>query len=206
MQNFYEFTLFCSNCQLNCNYVRSKAVAITPRDSDLNFTENALSIISLNKSGKIKTRIFALVLLMLSCSMLIAAYRSISREFSGMVVKRTTTVGVTSNQYFLHLKSDLSNLSRAEIINTLTENARSAQRFGVSAVVYEKAQLFEHVAKNSFSVFISVGGENFFDLGLLWMLMGFGGLAISLFMHYQTMNPRTGARYQSEDIDVPGLE
>ena len=143
---------------------------------------------------------------MLSCSMLIAAYRSISREFSGMVVKRTTTVGVTSNQYFLHLKSDLSNLSRAEIINTLTENARSAQRFGVSAVVYEKAQLFEHVAKNSFSFFISVGGEYFFDLGLLWMLMGFGGLAISLFMHYQTMNPRTGARYQSEDIDVPGLE
>jgi len=161
---------------------------------------------SLNRSGKIKARIFALILMMLSCSMLISAYRSLSREFSGIVVKRTTTAGMASNQYYLHLKTDVIDLSQAEVINTLTEKEQPSQRHGVSAVVYEQAQLFENVSKQSFSFFITVGGEKYFDLGLLWMLMGLAGIAISLTMHFQTRNPKTGARYQSEDIDIPGLE
>ncbi|PKL47686.1 MAG: hypothetical protein CVV42_12380 [Candidatus Riflebacteria bacterium HGW-Riflebacteria-2] len=164
--------------------------------------------LNLNRSGKIKTRIFALILLMLSCSMLISAYRSLGREFSGVVVKRTTSPGITSTQYYLHIRPAGENLSRNEVIAALTETEsdRPSHRYGVSAIVYEQAQLFEQVSKSSFSFFIAVGGENYLDLGLLWLLMGLAGIIISIVMHFQTINRRREPKYQSEDIDIPGLE
>jgi len=159
-----------------------------------------------DRSGKIKTRIFALILLMLSCSMLISAYRSLGREFSGIVVKRTTSPGITSTQYHLHIRPDAGTLSRNEVIAALTESDQPSHRYGVSSIVYEQAQLFEKVSKDSFSFFIVVGGESYFDQGLLWLLMGLAGNIIALIMHFQTRERRTGPRYRSEDIDIPGLE
>ncbi len=168
--------------------------------------ESILVKLALNRSGKIKTRIFALILLMLSCSMLISAFRSLSREFSGIVVKRSTSPGITSTQY-LYLRSDDIDLSQNDVIAALTENDQpSSQRYGVSAIVYEQAQLFEVVSKKSFSFFIVVGGESFFDQGLLWLLMGLAGIAIALVMHFQTLDKRTGPKYQSEELEIPGLE
>jgi len=168
--------------------------------------ESILFNLSLNRSGKIKTRIFALILLMLSCSMLISAFRSVGREFSGIVVKRTTSPGIISTQYYLHLRPDSASLSQNEVIDTLTERDQPSQRYGVSAIVYEQAQLFEKVSKSSFSFFISVSGENFFDLGLLWLLMGLAGIVIAMAMHFQTLDKRVDPRYHSEDLDIPGLE
>lgn len=138
--------------------------------------------------------------------MLLAACRSLSREFSGIVVKRTTTSGITSTQYYLHLKTDTQDLSQDVVINTLIEKEQPSQRYGVSAIVYEHGQLFERVSKQSFSFYINVAGESYFDLGLLWLLMGLAGIAIAMTMHFQTRNPKYGARYQSEDLDIPGLE
>lgn len=168
--------------------------------------EEILISLTLNRSGKIKTRVFSLILLMLSCSMMISAYRSLGREFSGVVVKRTTSPGITSTQYYLHLRPDSSDISRQEVIAALTERDQPSQRYGVSAIVYEQAQLFEKVSKNSFSFFIIVGGENYFDLGLFWMLMGLAGAIIAVLMHIQTIERRTGSRYLPEDIDIPGLD
>ncbi len=168
--------------------------------------ESILFKLTLNRSGKIKTRIFALILLMLSCSMLISAYRSLGREFSGIVVKRTTSPGITSTQYYLHLRTDIEKLSQHEVIAALTESDQPSHRYGVSAIVHEQAQLFESVSKKSLSFFIVVGGENYFDLGLLWLLMGLAGIAIALVMHFQTLDKRTGPKYQSEDLEIPGLE
>ncbi len=169
-------------------------------------TEVALLKLNLNRAGKVKTRIFALVLLMLSCSMLISAYRSLGREFSGIVVKRTSSPGITSNQYYLHLRTDVKTLTRTDVIETLTEKEQPSHRYGVSVLLYEQAQLFEDVSKQSFSFFIVVGGEKFFDLGLLWMLMGIAGIVIAIIMHYQTINVKTGTIHPSEEIEIPGLE
>lgn len=138
--------------------------------------------------------------------MLIAAYRSLGREFSGIVVKRTISLGITSNQYHLHLFANDGNLSREAIIAVLTDSTQLAKRYGVSAIVYEQAQLYESVSKESFSFFIDVSGEKYLDLGLYWMLLGLAGIVVAVVMHIQTLRTRPGARYMSEDIDVPGLE
>jgi len=138
--------------------------------------------------------------------MLIAAFRSLNRDFRGIVVKRTVTSGVISNQYYLHLKTDSQDLSQDVVINTLIEKEQPSHHYGVSAFVYERAQLFEIVSKRSLSFSIHVGGEKFFDLGLLWLMMSLAGIAIAITMHYQTLDTRSSPKYQSEEIDIPGLE
>jgi len=160
-----------------------------------------------DRSGKIKTRIFALLLLLVSCSFLISSYRSLAREFSGAVIRKSAFNGALSTQYQLFLLP-LNDELNPEILNrALTDINYPLQRVGVSAVVYEQAQNLENIEKKTMSFTISVGDSKFIDLGLFWFLQGFAGILISIWMHLQTLAKKESEQpFPGEDLDIPGLD
>lgn len=159
------------------------------------------------RSGKIKTRVFALMLLMLSCGLLISATRSIGREFSGTMIRKTAIPGITSTQYHLFLLPTAVATSSESILDALTHPELPLQRVGVSALAYAEAQELEFIEKKPYSFMIEVAGSRFLDLGLFWMLMGIAGLCGAVWMYLQTLKPGPESeKYQPEDLDVPGLD
>lgn len=158
-------------------------------------------------SGKIKTRVFALLLLMLSCGMLISSFRSLGREFSGTLIRKSATPGITSTQYHLFLLPSSATSSSETILVALQNPEQPLQRVGVSALTYTEAQELEFISKNEYSFLISVGGSNFLDLGLFWMLMGIAGVCGAFWMYLQTRKPPPESeKYQPEELDIPGLD
>ncbi len=158
-------------------------------------------------SGKIKTRVFALLLLMLSCGMLISSFRSLGREFSGTVIRKSAIPGITSTQYHLFLLPSSETSSSESILAALQNPEIPLQRVGVSALTYTEAQELEFVSKKEYSFLISVGSSNFLDLGLFWMLMGIAGVCGSIWMYLQTKKPAPESeKYQPEELDIPGLD
>lgn len=159
------------------------------------------------RAGKIKTRIFALLLLLVSCSFLISSYRSLARDFSGAVIRKSAFNGALSTQYQLFLLP-LNDELNPEILNkALTDINFPLQRVGVSAVVYEQAQNLENIEKKAMSFTINVGDSQFIDLGLFWFLQGFAGILISIWMHSQTLSRKEDDQpYPGEDLEIPGLD
>lgn len=168
----------------------------------INFSKNP-------RPGGIKTRVFALLLLILSCSLIISAFRSLNREFSGLVIRKTSASGIASDQYWLMLLP-MTDSQTAKSVDPLILNAMSDEnyplhRVGVSSFVYEEAQHLSVISKEKFSPMIGVNDINLIDLGVNWMLMGFGGILLSLWMYWQTLNAGN-RRNEREEIDIPGLE
>lgn len=155
-----------------------------------------------------------MLLMIISCSMLISAYRSLNRNFSGVVVKKFTSPGLSFDQYWLFLLPDsevtTSSGSNA-ILNALTkgqqiESDAKLNRVGVSAVVFAEASTLSKVEKESLSPFIKIQSETYIDLGINWFLFGFAGVLLSIWMYLQTLKqPTPSCKYESEDIEVPGL-
>jgi len=102
-----------------------------------------------NRSGKIKTRVFALMLLMLSCGMIISAARSLGREFSGTMIRKSSTPGITSTQYHLFLLPAEVASSSESILQALSNPDQPLQRVGVSALAYAEAQELEFIEKKA---------------------------------------------------------
>jgi len=168
--------------------------------------KNSLKIQSL-RAGKIKTRIFALMLLLVSCSFMISSYRSLSREFSGVVIRKSALSGALSTQYQLFLLPINDELDPEILHKAFTDIDYPLQRVGVSAVAYEQAQNLESVNKKSMSFTIKVGDSQLIDLGLFWFLLGFAGILISIWMHSQTLiRKEDGQPYPGEDLEIPGLD
>lgn len=157
------------------------------------------------RSGKVKTRVFALILMLFSCSILISAYRSLSREFIGAVIRKTATTGIASTHYQLHLLPISGNFNPETLNKALADLDYPLQRVGVSAMVFEQAQTLETVEKKSLSLRILVGGSYFLDLGLFWLLSGIAGILISIWMHLQTLR-KPQETYPGEEIEIPGLD
>ncbi|HNX75126.1 MAG TPA: hypothetical protein PLM07_18590 [Candidatus Rifleibacterium sp.] len=165
-----------------------------------------MNIIS-NHSGKIKTRVFALLLLMLSCGLLISSFRSLGREFSGTMIRKTSTPGITSTQYHLFLLPASDSMSSEEILAALHNPDQPLQRVGVSALTFNEAQELEFISKENYSFMINIGGSRFLDLGLFWMLMGVAGVCGAFWMYMQTKKPAPESeKYQPEELDIPGLD
>ncbi|MDN5280473.1 MAG: hypothetical protein PWR01_4438 [Clostridiales bacterium] len=149
--------------------------------------------------------------------MLISAFRSLGREFSGIVVRKNSSQGVTSTQYWLFLipESEIETRSGSEaIINALIDDPQSNlsdtdllyQRVGVSSVVYTEAQNLTKVEKNAFSPFISVQSRTFIDLGINWFIFGLAGILLSVWMYLQTLKrPPPSGKYEPEEIELPGF-
>ncbi len=161
------------------------------------------------RSGKIKTRVFALLLMIMSCGIGISAFRSLGREFSGFLIRKTFATGATTNQYWLFLlpQSELaSNSGEAAVLSTMTPDQQAEyegdlQRVGVSAIVYNEARPLNRIEKGSFSPYISVENQTYIDLGLNWLLFALAGLALSIWMYFQTLKKIPGET-DSEDIEI----
>lgn len=159
------------------------------------------------RSGKIKTRIFALLLLILACGMMISAFRSLGREFSGTMIRKSSDPGITSTQYHLFLLPANMSASSTSVLEALANPNQTLQRVGVSSLAYAEAQELESVEKSAYSLMIKIGESKFLDLGLFWMLMGIAGLCGAIWMYQQTLKPGPPSeKYQPEELDIPGLD
>ncbi len=159
------------------------------------------------RSGKIKARIFALILLIFSCSMIISAYRSLSRSFSGLVIRKTATAGFGLTQYHLFLLPAHKASDTEFLTKVLSDATFPLQMVGVSAFVYERAQQLENVEKKGLSFFIAVENTDFIDLGLFWLLLGLSGIAIAIWMHLQTLARSINQQPSpGEELSIPGLD
>ncbi|GAB4276709.1 MAG: hypothetical protein Kow0029_18930 [Candidatus Rifleibacteriota bacterium] len=146
--------------------------------------------------------------------MIISAFRSLGREFSGIVVKKSSTPGLSSDQHWLYLLPEsvinTEEGSRA-IINALANDEQLEHnillhRVGVSSVVYAEASTLSQVEKQAFSPVITIQSRKFIDLGIYWFIFGIMGLILSCWMYYQTLKkPPDSQKYEPEEIDVPGL-
>jgi hypothetical protein len=166
-----------------------------------------------DNSGRIKTRIFALLLMIVGCSIAISSYRSLARDFSGIVVTKSTSPGIASNQYWLFLAPADSgeNAPPPSLINALSKSEKeqdlsSLHRVGVSSVVFEEADILYFVEKKAFSPIIELQGQTHIDLGINWLLIGVSAILLSLWMYKQTLlKGPDQTKYESEDIEVPGI-
>ncbi|MDD3001073.1 MAG: hypothetical protein PHF29_04900 [Candidatus Riflebacteria bacterium] len=160
----------------------------------------------INKTGFVKARVFALILLILSCSLVLSSYRSLRREFNGTLFKKESIDSFMTTDYLLYL-IPVTRLSRSEeIISLLSEQKQTLHKVGVSAMVYEAANDLERIEKASFSVFIKVGDDKYFDKGLFWLIWAILGIACSFLMYFQTLKPGTNIDYDDEEIHVPGMD
>lgn len=176
---------------------------IFERDGRGRFMQSA----NYNRSGKIKTRVFALLLLMLACGMMISAFRSLGREFSGAIIRKTSTPGITSTQYHLFLLPTSDTSSPETILAALANPDQPLQRVGVSALTFAEVDVLEPIDKRAFSFMINVAGGRCLDLGLFWMLMGIAGACGAIWMYLQTLKPGPESeKYQPEELDIPGLD
>lgn len=159
------------------------------------------------RSGKIKIRLFALMLLIISCSFVLSGFRSLNREFEGTVIKKHQLPGVISNQYQLSLVgSDFFGEEQwTEIITKaiLLEDS-DFNKVGVSSFIFEESEPLSQVSKSSLSPFVLVNGVRFIDLGVQWLFMGAGGTILSFWMYLQTLQKVTRPE-KSEDLEFPGM-
>lgn len=159
-----------------------------PRKSRYHFfSHSRLSLRLSQRGGHIKARLIALILLVIGVSLLLSAYRSLSRTFSGLVVNRQEDVHLSRAFWvFLaapHLAGETATGS-GHIMHLLRDDIPS-RRVGVSRVVFQNADFFEKMEKEAFSPFITVGEDRFLDLGLQWLVWGLISLVAACFAYHQ---------------------
>ncbi len=157
-----------------------------------------------NRSGKIKSRLFALILLMLSCSLCIVALKSLGREFKGMIVQKEVGSGfIPHKRYNLHIIENYQNIERNDIIALLMDSEATTERVGVSRFAYNEAEPSLIISKKEYSPIITIGDSKFIDQGLFWLFLSILGFAISFIIYLQTVKELKDAdKNRSEDLDI----
>lgn len=145
-----------------------------------------------NQSGKIKARLFALLLLVLSCSLTLSAYKSLRRSFDGKIVYKKVQNGFIKNNYDLYIDQEyksnqIKDLTKQEILNVLIDNLNEYSKIGVSYFTYEDAEISMIIKKEKNSPIISLNGSNFIDQGLFWFIISLLGIIISVTIYRQTL-------------------
>lgn len=160
-------------------------------------------------SGKIKVRVFALILLVLSCGNIVSAFRSIKREFSGLSIRKATTSGIISNHYRLYLlntdKNPASQEFQALLKKILADDSYPLRPVGVSRMVYNGTSILTKVSKKAYTPFITVEDDKYFDKGVVWMIFGLSGIFLSFWMYSQTAKQNTPEANEQEELELPGL-
>jgi hypothetical protein len=148
--------------------------------------------------------------MILSISLIISAFRSLSREFNGVLIKKSMSSAIVSSEYWLYLlppehlniMGGEEGLTRALAIDEGKQ--LNLHRVGVSEVVYTQAQKLYTIEKESFSPFIVVQSQSFIDLGVNWFFFGIAGILLSIWMYRQTLKqPTPSNKYESEEIELP---
>ena len=164
--------------------------------------------IKYNPSGKIKARFFALILLALSCSLAITAFKSLGRNFDGLVVYKAVHTGFIQKNYDLYISQDYSSnsqqkLSNSEAIQLMVENFEDYTKVGVSYFAFQEAMISSRVTKKRGSPIVIVDGSYFIDQGLFWIFLSLLGSATAVTIYRQTSVPLKSAdKNKSEDLDL----
>lgn len=161
-----------------------------------------------NRSGIIKARIFAIVVLMLSSSLAISAFKSLGREFDGMVMHKETTSGFIQKNYDLFLNQNYKSDEHKQITNNdaltvLMGNFDDYTRVGVSKFAYQDAEPSMLIKKKQGSPIIVLNGTNYIDQGLFWAFISLLGMFISNLIYKQTLIKLPEAdENKNEDLEI----
>lgn len=146
----------------------------------------------INRFGKIKSRIFALILLVLSCSLALVACKSLNRSFEGMIMNKEIHNGFIQNKYDLYINPDYKDsnnqtISKQDIMNVLVENYNDYMKVGVSYFAYEEAERLMIIKKEKGSPIIKLNENSFIDQGVFWLALSIIGVIISIMIYKQTL-------------------
>ena len=146
----------------------------------------------INRFGKIKSRIFALILLGLSCSLALVACKSLNRSFDGMIMNKEIHNGFIQNNYDLYINPDYKDnaaqtISNKDIMNVLVENYNDYLKVGVSYYAYEEAERLMIIKKEKGSPIIKLNENSFIDQGVFWLALSAIGAIISIMIYKQTI-------------------
>lgn len=163
-----------------------------------------------NPFGKIKTRIFALILLMLSCSLALAAIKSLGRSFDGMIMHKEIHSGFIQKNYDLYINQNYkgnsnTEISRQDVINVLVDNYENYTKVGVSYFAYEEAEKAMIISKSKGSPIFTLNGATFIDQGVFWIILSILGLIISILIYKQTISKISNTnsnRAEEEEIEL----
>ena len=145
-----------------------------------------------NPFGKIKSRIFAFILLMLSCSLALSAFKSLGRSFDGLIVYKEIKSGFIQKNYDLYIDKDYKvnenqEISNKDVINIFSLNFDDYTKVGVSYFAYEAAEKSLIIKKEKNSPLIELNGEKFIDQGVFWGILSIIGMFISYLIYKQTL-------------------
>ena len=166
--------------------------------------------LKVNRSGKIKTRIFALILLVLSCSLALVACKSLNRSFDGMIMNKEIHNGFIQKNYELYINPDYKDnsgqtITRQDIINVLDENYNDYLKVGVSYFAYEEADRLMIIKKEKGSPIIKLNGNTFIDQGVFWLTLSAIGVMISIMIYKQTIKKLSDTN-ETKNIDEEEIE
>jgi len=133
---------------------------------------------------------------------MISSYRSISREFSGIIVNKKSNTGFLSERFWLYIIPQEQSENIPQVMDSLLEKQSPGLRVGVSGVLYQSARISYKVLKKRFSPFIFLNSDRHIDLGIVWILLSIAAAIISFVMYYQTIIPRKNGKAieQTEEI------
>ena len=165
---------------------------------------------NVNRSGKIKSRIFALILLVLSCSLALVACKSLNRSFDGMIMNKEIHNGFIQNNYDLYINPDYKDnsaqtISKQDIMNVLVENYNDYLKVGVSYFAYEEADRLMIIKKAKGSPIIKLNENSFIDQGVFWMALSVIGVIISIMIYKQTLKNQSDT-VETKTIDEEEIE
>lgn len=164
------------------------------------------------KNGVIKVRIFAFILLVISCCLVLSALKSIKREFKGRVIFKETSGQIFASLYDLYIipekASDTGELSEFKNVKTVSGKRFSKPPFnlnvknvGVSAMVFENADFMCKIRKNKYSPFVYVNEVKFFDKSLFWIIWAMICTIMALVIYFQTLKPKQNQKdYETEEL------
>ena len=158
------------------------------------------------RSGKIGAQMLALLLLALSLGVILAAYRSLTRDFRGMVVSKITEEAVPPHFWvFLVSPGELQALASPTpglCKDLLEQNPR--RRVGISGIIFEQVLVGQTLGKAAFSPFVYVEDERYLDQGVYWGILGLLGIVLSIVVYRRVGEDPASPEQTGEK--QPGLE
>ena len=154
------------------------------------------------RRGKISLQIIGILLLGLSVSFFLSAWRSLGRSFDGFIVRKAMD-SEFSHAYWVYLvpipETGNNPAGVAEFLRTIRADT-PGRRVGVSSMLFEEARVGQRLVKGSFSPFLFLEETRFLDLGIQWGLIGLGCLLVAATLAWQL---KQGSPSSVPDEDLP---
>ncbi|NLI78469.1 MAG: hypothetical protein GX442_18770 [Candidatus Riflebacteria bacterium] len=139
----------------------------------------------------------------LGVSLILSAWRSLGREFSGVVVEKRAEAGYSSSYWVYLVSSDFlkTPVAHESLVKKMTEAGR--RRVGISRVVFGETRELQTISKAAFSPFIYLDEDRHLDLGVQWLFWGIISIAVSIFTFRSGQKP---APEEEESMEAPLAE